>query len=69
MLHSSGWLIDAAVSIRRRKKLIQHGEERRQGAETKSFFDRREEKVFGGVHFTPWRSSEALCCYQLRRED
>jgi len=69
MLDPSGWLFDAAVSIRRRNKLIQHSDERHQGAETKSFFDRREEKVFGGVHFTPWCSSETLCCYQLRRED
>ncbi|EMF07172.1 hypothetical protein F518_03451 [Serratia marcescens VGH107] len=27
--------------------MIQHDEERRQGAETKSIYDRREEKVFG----------------------
>ncbi|APS37020.1 hypothetical protein RN42_25755 [Serratia marcescens] len=44
MLHSSGWLIDAAVSIRRREK----AESARRGASARGgdekFFDRREEK-------------------------
>jgi len=50
MLHSSGWLFDAAVSIRRRKKLIQHGEERHQGAETKSFGPKGEKFLAEFIH-------------------
>ncbi|WP_262211370.1 hypothetical protein, partial [Serratia ficaria] len=52
MLHSSGWLFDAAVSIRRRNKLIQHGDERRQGAPPCQDSCRLELKNFRGPETT-----------------